>query len=388
MSAPATSTATGPLAGVRVLEIGGIGPGPFAAMMLADMGADLLRIDRPGGGGLMGPENPRLNTLHRGRRSVVLDIRHPRGLKALLSLVETADVLLETFRPGVAERLGIGPTACHARNPDLVYARMTGWGQDGPLAHTAGHDLTYIARTGVLHAIGAPDAPVIPLNLVGDFGGGGAFAVIGIVSALYAVKCGAPGQVVDAAITDGTALLTTGIRQLMLTGDWSHRRGENLMDGGCPWYATYGTADGRHVAVAPLEPQFYGELLRLLDLEEIAPLDRDDRGTWPLIRTALAKAFASRDLEHWDALFSDSDACVAPVRTFAEAERDPQLLARGVLVEHDGILQPAPAPRFSATPAQIQGTPPATGADTREALTRWGLPDVDTLIADGIAQQA
>jgi alpha-methylacyl-CoA racemase len=381
------SQASGPLAGVKVLEIGGIGPGPFSAMMLADMGADVLRIDRPGGS-LMGPADPRHNTLHRGRRSVVLDVRSPEGLEVLLSLVEFADVLLETFRPGVAERLGIGPDACLGRNDHLVYARMTGWGQDGPLSLTAGHDLTYIARTGVLDAIGTEQTPIVPLNVVGDFGGGGAFAVIGIIAALYAVQRGGPGQVVDVAITEGTALLSTGIRQMVLGGLWEGPRGENAMDGGCPWYTTYPTADRRHVAVAPLEPQFYAAFLHLLDLDQLSDQDRDDTSTWPGLRQAFAERFASENLDHWDKIFSDSDACVAPVRTFTEAAHDEQLAARGTFVEHDGVLQPAPSPRFSATPSRIQNPPPVTGADTRQALTAWGIEDVDGLIARGTAHDA
>jgi alpha-methylacyl-CoA racemase len=379
------ATPTGPLRGIKVLEVGGIGPGPFAAMMLSDMGAEVLRVDRPGTA-LMGAVDPRHDTLHRGRRSVLLDVRDRRGLAALLTLVERADVLLETFRPGVAERLGFGPEVCAERNERLVYARMTGWGQDGPLAQTAGHDLTYIARTGALAAIGVPQHPTVPLNLIGDFGGGGAFCVIGITAALLEVARGGRGQVVDVAITEGTALLTTGIRQMMLDGLWDDRREHNLMDGGCPWYTTYATADGRHVAVAALEPKFWTELLRLLDLP--GDTDREDPATWPQLREAISARFAGADLAHWESVFAPSDACVAPVVTFAEAVHDQQLAGRSVLVEHEGVVQPAPAPRFSRTPAAIRSAPVPGGTHTREALLDWGVEDVDALLADGVAHQS
>jgi alpha-methylacyl-CoA racemase len=373
---------TGPLAGLRIVEIGGIGPGPFAGMMLSDLGAEVVRVDRPGVP-LMGPPDERHNTLHRGRRSVLLDTRGPAGLDALLQLVDRADAVIEAARPGVAERVGFGPEVCLTRNPKLVYARMTGWGQEGPLAGTAGHDLTYIARTGALHAIGVPDTPTVPLNLIGDFGGGGAFCVIGIVSALLHAQRSGVGQVVDAAIVDGTALLTTGIRQLGLSGLWSDERASNLMDGGCPWYAVYGTSDHRHVAVAALEPKFYAELLRGLDVT--LDLARDDPRNWTAIRTALAERFASAPLQHWTAVFDQSDACVAPVRTFDEAAHDPQLAARATYVEVDGVLQPAPAPRFSVSPPAVQCPPPRAGADTRAVLEDWGVGDVTSLVASGAA---
>jgi alpha-methylacyl-CoA racemase len=380
-----STAAAGPLDGIKVLEVGGIGPGPFAAMMLSDMGAEVLRVDRPGGA-LMGALDTRHDTLHRGRRSAMLDVRDPRGLATLLALVDRADVLLETARPGVAERLGFGPEVCLERNDRLVYARMTGWGQDGPLAQSAGHDLTYIARTGALFAVGVADHPVVPLNLVGDFGGGGAFCVIGITAGLLEVARGGKGQVVDVAITEGTALLTTGIRQMVLDGLWDDRREHNLMDGACPWYTTYSTSDGRHVAVAALEPKFYDELLSLLGLQ--LDHDRTDPETWPHIRQALAARFARGDLAHWESVFSGSDACVAPVLTFAEAAGDPHLAARGAFVEHDGVLQPAPAPRFSRTPGSIRSAPVQGGTHTREALLEWGVQDVEELLTDGVALQA
>jgi alpha-methylacyl-CoA racemase len=376
---------SGPLAGVRVLEVGGIGPAPFAAMMLSDMGADVVRVDRPGAD-LMGAADPRHNTLHRGRRSVQLDARDERGLAALLQMAAGSHVLLEAFRPGVAERLGFGPDACLAVNPGLVYARMTGWGQTGPLAQTAGHDLTYLARTGAVYAVGPGESPAVPLNLVGDFGGGGAFCVVGILAALLESRTSGRGQVVDAAILDGAVSLTTGIRQMVLDGLWEDERQTNLMDGGCPWYTVYPTADGRHVAVGALEDKFYAELLSRLGLE--LDLDRGDRDNWPLIREALGRSFEAHDLAYWTAKFDESDACVAPVLTFSEAASDVQVRARGTLIEHGGVLQPAPAPRFSATPSVIQSAPSRTGADTREALRAWGVQDVDALIADGIAVQA
>ncbi|KRB47496.1 MULTISPECIES: CaiB/BaiF CoA-transferase family protein [unclassified Terrabacter] len=381
----ATGARPGPLAGVRVVELAGIGPAPFAAMLLADLGADVIRVDRPGEPSLPVPLPPESDLLRRGRPSVALDLKHPDGLATTLDLVEQADVLLEGYRPGVAERLGLGPDDCLARNPRLVYGRMTGWGQDGPLAHSAGHDIGYVAVTGALHAIGrAGGPPQVPVNLVGDFGGGALYLVVGVLAALLEARTSGRGQVVDAAIVDGTAHLSSLVVGLASAGLWSDRRGTNLLDTGAPFYDVYETSDGGWLAVGPLEPAFYAELLHLLDLTDAAP-DRLDPAQWPALRTLLADAFRTRTRDAWTAVFEGTDACVEPVLSYAEAPAHPHLAARGTYVEHHGIVQPAPAPRFSRTPA-VLGAPPSTpGADTRAALAAWGVDDVDALIASGAA---
>ena len=381
----ATGARPGPLAGVRVVELAGIGPAPFAAMLLADLGADVIRVDRPGDPSLPVPLPPESDLLRRGRPSVALDLKHPDGLATTLDLVEQADVLLEGYRPGVAERLGLGPDDCLARNPRLVYGRMTGWGQDGPLAHSAGHDIGYVAVTGALHAIGrAGGPPQVPVNLVGDFGGGALYLVVGVLAALLEARTSGCGQVVDAAIVDGTAHLSSLVVGLASAGLWSDRRGTNLLDTGAPFYDVYETSDGGWLAVGPLEPAFYAELLHLLDLTDAAP-DRLDPAQWPALRTLLADAFRTRTRDAWTAVFEGTDACVEPVLSYAEAPAHPHLAARGTYVEHHGIVQPAPAPRFSRTPA-VLGAPPSTpGADTRAALAAWGVDDVDALIASGAA---
>ncbi|CAN7225653.1 CaiB/BaiF CoA-transferase family protein [Terrabacter sp. LjRoot27] len=375
----------GPLAGIRVVELAGIGPAPFAAMLLADLGADVIRIDRPGEASLPVPLAPESDLLRRGRPSVALDLKHPDGVATTLALVEQADVLVEGYRPGVAERLGLGPADCLARNPRLVYGRMTGWGQDGPLAHAAGHDIGYVAITGALHAIGRVGGPPqVPVNLVGDFGGGALYLVVGVLAALLEARTSGRGQVVDAAIVDGTAHLSSLVMGLVGAGLWSDRRGTNLLDTGAPFYDVYETSDGGWLAVGPLEPAFYAELLRLLDLTETAP-DRLDPGQWPALRALLADTFRTRTRDAWVSLLEGTDACVEPVLSYAEAPGHPHLAARGTYVEHHGVVQPAPAPRFSRTAAAL-GTPPSTpGADTRAALAAWGIDDVDALIASGAA---
>ncbi|MFG1613268.1 CaiB/BaiF CoA transferase family protein [Nonomuraea wenchangensis] len=375
---------SGPLSGVRVLELGGIGPGPFAGMMLADLGADVVRVDRPGGGAFF-PGLEHLDLLNRGKRSVVLDLKRPEAVAAVLSMAAVADVLIEGYRPGVAERLGLGPEACHARNPRLVYGRMTGWGQDGPMAQQAGHDIGYIALTGALHAIGeAGGPPQIPVNLVGDFGGGGNYLVIGVLAALREADRSGQGQVVDAAIVDGTAHLLAGTHMMLATGTWADERGVNLLDGGAPFYSVYETADGRHMAVGALEPKFYAELLATLELDE-DPARQHDKARWPALRDKLAAAFASRSQAEWSAVFAGSDACVAPVVGLREAADHPHIKARGSIVEHEGLLQPAPAPRFSRTPTALGPPPPAPGRHTLEVLEEWGVADAATLI-DAVRQ--
>jgi alpha-methylacyl-CoA racemase len=335
-----------PLAGTSVVEVGGIGPSPFGGMLLADLGADVLRIDRPGGAAGF-PLAPADQVLHRGKRLVELDLRAREGIERLLELVDGADVLTEGFRPGVAERLGFGPDVCRARNPRLVYARMTGWGQTGPLAARAGHDINYIALTGALHAIGpAGGPPQIPLNLVGDFGGGGMYLVVGILAALLAAQRTGIGDVVDAAILDGTAHLLGAIHGLLNGGAWADARGENLLDGGAPFYGVYETADGRHMAVGAIEPQFYAHLDAVL--QTALPLEAQfNRATWGATRSVLASAFRRETQREWTHRFADVDACVSPVLTLAEAADDPHVRARGSVVRRADGLHPGPAPRFA-----------------------------------------
>jgi alpha-methylacyl-CoA racemase len=377
----------GPLAGLRVVELASMGPGPFAAMLLADLGAEVIRVDRPtGAGGEAIP--PELDALRRGRRSVVLDLRHPLAAGAVLDLVQRADVLIEGNRPGVTERLGIGPDECLARNPRLVYARMTGWGQDGPLSSTAGHDITYLALTGALHAMGRRgERPAVPLNLVGDFGGGSLYLVMGVLAAVFEAGRSGRGQVLDAAIIDGATSLTTVLHSMMAAGMWRDERGVNMLDTGTPWYDVYPTSDGKHVAVGAIEPQFYAELMTVLGLSADEARRRDPR-QWPAIRTELTAAFASRSRDEWAAIFGSTDACVAPVLSLTEAKDHPQLATRGTFVEISGIPQPAPAPRFGRTPPPLPAPPAPVGANTRAALMEWGVHGVPELLAAGAAIQA
>ena len=360
----------GPLDGVRVVEIAGIGPGPFCAMLLADMGAEVVRVDRPETAG--GAGWPAL--MSRGRRSVVVDLKHERGAEVVLRLVEHADALLEGFRPGVAERLGIGPDDCLARNPRLVYGRMTGWGQDGPLRHAAGHDIAYIALAGALHPIGEPGgAPVPPLNLLGDFGGGGMLLAFGIACGLLEARRSGQGQVVDAAIVDGAALLTTSIHEMVTLGLWEERRGANLLDGGAPYYGVYETSDGEHMAVGALEPRFYGELLDKLGLRPDDLPPQADRERWPELRERLEAVFRTRTRAEWTDVFEGSDACVAPVLGLSEARAHPHNRARGTFTLVDGSPQPAPAPRFSRTAPGPPAPPPVPGQHTDEVLSSSGF---------------
>ncbi|MCZ7422395.1 CaiB/BaiF CoA-transferase family protein [Verrucosispora sp. WMMA2121] len=368
--------ATGPLAGVRVVELAGIGPGPFAAMMLADLGADVIRVDRVTevDASVFGTPHPDL--LNRGRRSIGVDLKSADGREVVLALVGDADALVEGFRPGVTERLGVGPADCQAVNPALVYGRMTGWGQDGPNAPYAGHDIDYLALTGALHGIGrAGEPPVPPMNLLGDFGGGGMMLALGVVSALYAVRGGGTGQVVDAAIVDGVAVLSTQIHALQQLGMWRTPRGVNLLDGGAPFYDTYECADGRYLAVGALEPHFYDELVRRtgFPLPPDGPIDRTDPANWPALRAAWARLFRTRTRDEWAALLTASDACAAPVLDWQEASEHPHLAARRTFVLRDGVVQPAPAPRFSATPTAIRRPPPWPGEHTDEVLTEAGF---------------
>ncbi|MFJ5780069.1 CaiB/BaiF CoA transferase family protein [Streptomyces sp. NPDC093094] len=362
----------GPLGGVRVVELAGIGPGPFAAMLLADLGADVVRVDRPGGPGL--GIDPAFDITNRNKRSVVVDLKSPDGPACVLDLAARADVLIEGYRPGVAERLGVGPGDCHARNPALVYGRMTGWGQEGPLAQRAGHDIGYIALTGTLGMIGGPDTPpVVPANLVGDYAGGSLYLVVGVLAALHHARATGTGQVVDAAIVDGAAHLASMIHGMLAAGGWQDRRGANLLDGGCPYYGTYETSDGRYMAVGALEGQFYDEFLDLLGLPGLGAA-RTDFTRWGELREVIAARFRTRTRDEWTAVFQDSDACVAPVLSLREAPGHPHLAARGTFTDHGGITQPAPAPRFSATPTAVHSGPALPGTGTEDVARDWDVP--------------
>jgi len=375
---------SGPLAGVRVVELAGIGPGPFAAMMLADLGADVIRVDRPDGGALQVAPQDR-DILLRGRPNVVIDLKSPEGVELVLRLIERADILIEGLRPGVTERLGLGPDVCLERNPQLVYGRMTGWGQDGPLAHTAGHDINYISVAGGLDPLGKADQPpAFPQNLLGDFGGGSLYLVAGVLSALTHARAGGRGQVVDAAITDGVAHLLAMAVTMQQAGSWDGGRGTSLLGGAAPFYDVYETSDGRWMSVGGLEPRFFAIMRDLLDVE--LP-DRNDLHQWPALRKVLGETFAQRTQAEWAEIFDGTDACVAPVVPLAEAYEHPHNVARGTYVERDGLTQPAPAPRFSGTPATLTTPPAKPGANTRAALTAWGIDDVDALLADGTAVQ-
>ena len=364
----------GPLAGVRILEIAGIGPGPFAAMMLADMGADLLRVDRAERVNPNPGEEPPADLLNRGRRSVGLDLKNPDGVAALLKLVEGADALLEGFRPGVMERLGLGPDTCLEHNPRLVYGRMTGWGQTGPLAHAAGHDINYIALAGTLHGIGrAGEKPLPPLNLVGDFGGGGMLLAFGIVSALFERSRSGKGQVVDAAMVDGAAVLMTMMHGFRQIGMWKDERGTNLLDTGSHFYDTYETADGKYVSIGSIEPQFYQELLRLTGLEGEELPRQMERTAWGPLAERLTEIFKSKTRDEWCEIMEGTDVCFAPVLSMGEAYEHPHNVARGTFVEVAGKLQPGPAPRFSRTPAEISRPPSHAGQHTDQALAEWGF---------------
>ena len=360
----------GPLRGLRVVELAGLGPAPHAAMVLADLGAEVVRIDRPTGGLQLGPADAP-DPMLRGRRRVAADLKDPAGVETVLSLVERADVLLEGYRPGVTERLGVGPDACRARNPRLVYARMTGWGQDGPLAERAGHDINYISLTGVLHAIGrSGERPVPPLNLVGDYGGGSMLLVVGVLAALWEAAGSGQGQVVDAAMVDGASLLAQLVWGLRGQQLWSDRPDSNLLDGHAPFYDTYRCADGRYVAVGALEPQFYAALLTLLGLDPGTLPAQLDRSGWPGLRARFEEVFATRTRDDWAAAAAGTDACVTPVLAFGEVAEHPQLAARATIVAPGGVAQAAPAPRFSRTATELPG-PQRSAEPVDGMLAAW-----------------
>jgi len=366
----------GPLKGYKIIEIAGIGPGPFACMMLADMGADVIRLERPTGA--KGVDSLPANVLNRGRPSVGVDLKHPDAVELILGLVERADALIEPFRPGVAERLGFGPDACLARNPRLVYGRMTGWGQEGPLAKAAGHDINYIALTGALHAIGREgQPPVPPLNLVGDFGGGGMLLAFGMVCGLLEAQRSGRGQVVDAAMVDGSALLFGAIFGLHAAGVWKDMRGVNLLDTGAPFYDVYRTSDGKYVAIGSLEPQFYALLLEKAGVAADGLPHQHDRAWWPELRKRLTSAFLTKTRDEWCRIMEGSDVCFAPVLSMVEAPAHPHNQARSTFIEVSGVTQPAPAPRFSRSKATVQRPPAKRGEHTDEALRDWGFAEAD-----------
>lgn len=365
----------GPLAGLKVIELVGLGPGPFAAMLLADLGATVVRIDRADRVRLLTEAlgSASFDLLARGRPNIGVNLKHPDGVASVLRLIAQADVLIEGFRPGVTERLGLGPDVCLARNPRLVYGRMTGWGQHGPWKDRAGHDIDYIALSGVLHAIGREgEKPVPPLNLIGDFGGGAMLLAFGIMAAVYEAARSGKGQVVDAAMVDGSALLMTLAHSFRAAGMES-ARGTNLLDTGAHFYETYATADGKYVAVGAIEPQFYAELLIRLGLSAEALPRQMDRASWPAMKVKLAEVFAHKTRAEWERIFEGSDACVAPVLDAHEAQAHPHMTARNTFLNIAGIAQPAPAPRFSRTPAAVPMPPSQPGADTDTVLASWGF---------------
>ena len=366
---------SGPLAGVKILELAGIGPGPFCGMLLADMGADVLRIDRLQAAALgLAPIEPKFDVMSRGRRSLALDLKQPASIEAVLSLVEKADALIEGFRPGVTERLGLGPEACFARNRRLVYGRITGWGQAGPLAQAAGHDINYIALTGALHAIGpGGGVPTPPLNLVGDFGGGGIYLAFGIACALLEARASGQGQVIDAAMTEGASSLMAMFYGRIASGQWLDQRASNGIDGGAPWYGVYETSDKKYISIGSIEKPFYAELLQRLGLDAKALPGQHDRDGWPVLRAAFTAAFKSKTRDEWCKLMEGTDVCFAPVLTIAEASQHAHNRARQTFVEVGGVSQPAPAPRFSRTQGAVARGAPERGEGGAEALADWGF---------------
>ena len=363
----------GPLKGIRVIEMAGLGPAPFCSMLLADMGAEVICIDRKRAAGAPSPASDSTNVLRRGRRSIALDLKQPAAVEAVLRLIDDADILIEGFRPGVMERMGLGPEACHARNPALVYGRMTGWGQTGPLAAAAGHDINYIALSGALHSIGTTEQPVAPLNLVGDFGGGAMLLAFGVLCAVLEARGSHKGQVVDAAMTDGSALLMSMIYGFKAAGTWNGVRADNILDGGAHFYGTYRCADNKWIALGSIEPQFYALLLEKCGIDDADFQMQRDRTRWPALKEKLAAVFVTKTRDAWCALMEGSDVCFAPVLDLDEAPLHPHNQARKTFCEIDGVLQPAPAPRFSRTVPQIANPPPVAGQHTESILSDCGF---------------
>jgi len=379
----------GPLSHLTVIELAGIGPGPFACMLFADMGAYVIRIDRPPTPARGGLEALMRNdsVVDRGRKSLSLNMKDPRAVDAVLRLVETADILVEGFRPGVAEKLGLGPMQCHARNPKLVYGRMTGWGQTGPLAQTAGHDINYVSLSGALHAIGSAAQPLPPLNLVGDYGGGGMLLAMGVLAAVSRAQHNGEGQVVDAAMTDGAALLMSAQYGLLAKGLWNDARESNFLDGAAHFYGTYMCQDGKHVSVGAIEPQFYQQLMALCDITDDHFHKQWEQGEWPALRDKLAAVFRKRTRAQWCEVLEGTDACFAPVLSMNEAAEHPHNTARATFVRQGGVVQPAPAPRFDRTPSALPSQAPRTGEHTTELLARAGLTvsEIEGLLVAGVA---
>ncbi len=369
---------TGPLDGFRILEFGGIGPAPFAGALLADLGADVVRIDRVPRPGAAPDPPPRFDFYNRNKRSVALDLKQPKAMHATMKLIERADALLEGYRPGVMERLGLGPDVCLEANPRLVYARMTGWGQDGPLAQEAGHDINYLALSGALHCIGeAGRPPSPPLNLVADLGGGALYLAVGVLAALIAARASGRGQTIDVAMLDGVTCLMSAFQAFRQQGAWTHSRADNIVDGGAPFYRTYETKDGRYVAVGAIEPQFYAALLQAMGLADESLPDQNDRSKWPLVRERFAAMFRTRTRDEWVEAAAGRDACLAPVLDIEEAAQHPQALTRRTYAHFDGVRHPNPAPRFGRTPASLRRPAPSAGQHSREVLREWGVSDAE-----------
>jgi alpha-methylacyl-CoA racemase len=365
---------TGPLDGFRVVEMGGIGPAPFAGALLGDLGADVLRIDRIAKPGVEPDLPPRFDFYNRNKRSVALDLKQPQAVATVLNLVASADALIEGFRPTVMERLGLGPETCLTINPRLVYARMTGWGQEGPIAQEAGHDINYLALTGALHCLGDADRPPPPpLNLVADLGGGALYLVVGLLAAAMEARRSGRGQAIDVAMIDGVTHLMSAFQAFRQQGTWTGRRADNIVDGGAPFYRSYATRDGRFVAVGAIEPHFYANLLKVMGIDNEKLPDQNERTAWPQMRERFAKIFATRTRDEWVAVAAGHDACLAPVLTIDEAPEHPQMQARGVYAMFDGLRHPSPAPRFSRTPSDLRRSPPAPGCQSRQALADWGI---------------
>ncbi len=379
---------TGPLADVRVLELGAIGPAPFAGALLADLGADVVRIDRIGGPPPDRP--PQFDFYNRNKRSLALDLKRPAGVQTLLQLVRQADVLTEGYRPGVLERLGLAPAVLLAANPKLVIGRMTGWGQAGPLAAEAGHDINYLALTGALHAIGTADTPTPPLNLVADLGGGAMYLAVGVLAAVLDARRSGQGQVVDAAMVDGVTHLMSAFQAMRQEGVWEDRRGRNLVDGGAPYYGCYATKDGRHVAVGAIEPHFYAALLAVLQIDPATLPPQNERAQWPAMRERFAAVFSRRTRDEWVQAAAGRDACLAPVLAIDEAPQHAQMCAREVYADFDGVRHPAPAPRLSRTPAALRRGAPAPGQHSEELLREAGFQDeaLRALLASGVVRAA
>ena len=375
----------GPLEGLKIIELAGIGPAPLACTLLADMGADVIRVDRNVPSGLGSPRTTNTDLLRRSRPSVSIDLKHARGIETLFKLIESADAIIDPFRPGVTEKLGIGPDECLARNPKLVYARMTGWGQTGPIAHASGHDLNYISLTGISHAIGSKELPTPPLNVVGDMGGGAMFLCFGILSAVYECQNSGEGQVVDVSMTEGAAFLALGVYGSLAAGSWKDERQANILDGGAHFYRCYRTSDDKFVSIASIEPKFYEILLDKMGLagdNTLAP--QMDRDRWPEMSERFAEVFATKTRDEWCEIMEGTDICFAPVLTVEESFDHPQNAERGSYVEVEGIKQPGPAPRFSRTPGAVHSAPPEYGAETASALAAWGLAgdEINTLMTE------